>query len=665
MQCPYCKQEHPDEAVFCPKTGQRFDAISQCKQCQAQLQPAWNICPTCGAPVEKVVQAPADPPQKKSKRVAVCGSLFLALLAGSACILVSVAVIAFFDPFNFNLLGRLSGRYDAAATAMPETTELYLGVNLLRTPLWEIRRLSPEIGQFLSLSLDSNSTGFVHSPPFTSGEYSASLSVPGRNSPAVPNVSGLEFMAALESDYALDLPKDLLPWIGQYIGVGVLGFSEDQDGYSVPRFVIAAEARDRQAADRFLEKLSAGASSNPGESIDRLNYRGIEIYIQTGPEKDQKLAFARSGSMVLIALDEQTLKDAIDSQQRNSLADSQVFSELAGKMPSNRFLSLYISRDMLDSLTLQAGPTAQLAGWSLLPATNLDAWSGSMMTLNIRDSQLQIGVFNLVDRSSLSNQDRRFISNPGSPGKTTEMVPAETLFYVSGVRPDYMWSAFNEVLSETNDQDEIKSSVVTVEKFLNIDLNRELFAYLDGEWTLAVYKSPDTVWSEWSDLEIGYNFIAQTTNENALSQTVRRPMTQIPFWSRDQILVSNLNDSPFYELYTDSHNHPEFIFGVTDGYFILGSNKDRIEDLFDQRKSLASTRSYQNLIRSLPDGAAPVLYVDVKETLTIIRSQLTPADLRSFNQSAGFLDAFTSILGVAYPLEEDIIRSVYYINLSQ
>ena len=57
MLCPYCKNEHPDQTVFCPITGQPLAPIpnitvSNCANCGASLPMDAQRCPVCGASVK-------------------------------------------------------------------------------------------------------------------------------------------------------------------------------------------------------------------------------------------------------------------------------------------------------------------------------------------------------------------------------------------------------------------------------------------------------------------------------------------------------------------------------------------------------------------------------------------------------------------------------------
>lgn len=61
MKCPYCNQEHSDDAVFCPQTGKRIQedklACTENPDCPIHGQRILPLnaiyCPECGAALKK------------------------------------------------------------------------------------------------------------------------------------------------------------------------------------------------------------------------------------------------------------------------------------------------------------------------------------------------------------------------------------------------------------------------------------------------------------------------------------------------------------------------------------------------------------------------------------------------------------------------------------
>jgi hypothetical protein len=64
MKCPYCGELHPDQAIFCPKTGKSLQSRKDpCQKCGANLPPDVDFCPACGSAISLTV------PHEKSKTV--------------------------------------------------------------------------------------------------------------------------------------------------------------------------------------------------------------------------------------------------------------------------------------------------------------------------------------------------------------------------------------------------------------------------------------------------------------------------------------------------------------------------------------------------------------------------------------------------------------------
>ncbi|RME36694.1 MAG: zinc-ribbon domain-containing protein, partial [Deltaproteobacteria bacterium] len=55
MKCPYCGAEHPENARFCPVTGQTLLKSQErvCPVCGVAVQADWPYCQACGAPLQK------------------------------------------------------------------------------------------------------------------------------------------------------------------------------------------------------------------------------------------------------------------------------------------------------------------------------------------------------------------------------------------------------------------------------------------------------------------------------------------------------------------------------------------------------------------------------------------------------------------------------------
>jgi Tol biopolymer transport system component len=64
--CPYCNEEHPEDSLFCPRTGKRLSGT--CPECGFPVVPAWLNCAHCGL---TLVQLNIDSSIPKKKPVVI------------------------------------------------------------------------------------------------------------------------------------------------------------------------------------------------------------------------------------------------------------------------------------------------------------------------------------------------------------------------------------------------------------------------------------------------------------------------------------------------------------------------------------------------------------------------------------------------------------------
>jgi hypothetical protein len=635
MKCPFCQQDHADEALFCPVTGANLAAIPKCKNCEGLLQPAWKICPKCGTPVGEPIQPVKEEHQPRQKKPSKLKKIFIGFSIISIGFLILITALVLLDPFNLKLIDRVSGRYDATATVMPESTEMYLGINLLRIKPSELERYSPLVVPFLLLAseeplpqLASTSTEdgtrqeFDYLANNLTTTYNTSLRYTDVN--LLPNTATSfgDLVIDLETKYGIKVPEDLYPWVGQYVGIGILGFAQGVDSQSSPQIIIAAEVRDRRAADRFLSKITEGVVNNQGGYINQENYRGNTITTHSTEKGEEKLVYSRSGRIILFAFDENTIRAAIDTHETNALSGNPAFIQLSEVLPTNRFMSFYLSRGWLDNASSRNGLVYNLIAWNLIPATSISSWEGSMFTARSIDSGLQIDIYSTFDRRNLNSRDRRLLAEFGSPGQTIDMLPEETLFYMTGTRPDLYWEMLSDALAEEGNKEVIKVFLKKTENWLRINLREDVINYLDDEWVFALIHTTDSYWSHYDNLDMGYIFATNTGGDSVPNESLKSQLDIVQEVYSDYLKRSQIHNYSFYEFFSKLKERPDVVIGAMDGYFILGSTTSLIQEVFSAQRSLSQSESFKIAWQEIDEIVPPVMYLDVQGLLKTIEENL-------------------------------------------
>lgn len=141
------------------------------------------------------------------------------LLIGLVAIIGIAVALIFIDPFNWHILDRFGGDYDAALTAIPADSLAYVGVNLLQHDADAWAEMGGDGGTGVMDSIDE----------------------------------------AIFAETGFHLVDEAKLWMGQYVGIAILSLETNDAGeLSGAEWLLVAEVRDEKAATAFLQKLDTG-----------------------------------------------------------------------------------------------------------------------------------------------------------------------------------------------------------------------------------------------------------------------------------------------------------------------------------------------------------------------------------------------------------------------
>jgi len=154
MRCPHCQQEHPDDSLFCPVTGETISQQPLCPHCVREIDPGWEHCTHCGWDLTRVErrEAPQRIPDKKKRKYPV--PAWLIILLGVLCNLVlAAAIVVIFLVKNSGQNEPLPGTLAGGDSA----------------PTWV--GTGPEGGEILALASDPANPGTIYAGTTGHGVY--------------------------------------------------------------------------------------------------------------------------------------------------------------------------------------------------------------------------------------------------------------------------------------------------------------------------------------------------------------------------------------------------------------------------------------------------------------------------------------------------------------
>lgn len=302
-QCPGCGHSVDAHAVYCPNCGRPYTAPVQAADATTPPPlPAWYDQPTSIGGIAALATGPALAPEKpirSHKRRNI-------LTAISAVVVVGLV---------------LSGAY------------------------WAYAALASRSDNQLARYFPSSTVVFA----------SADLAAAANNSfninPA--DIVGAQ-ATAMQKATGLDWQKDVVPWAGPDVALGVFPLANAQQAAANPAasvgVVALIQSRDDNAAKAAIGKLNAHEKQQ-GTTVQQSSYNGFTLYA-TGSGSSSGLYGSGSG-WVLIASNAEAAHAVIDriNGGSDSLNDQQAFKDAISNLPSNHFGTYYVNlRQALDSL---------------------------------------------------------------------------------------------------------------------------------------------------------------------------------------------------------------------------------------------------------------------------------------------------------------------------
>lgn len=579
--------------------------------------------PPLNPPPPETPPAPPSPAPGPRRRSLLIGGIAGGALLVCLCCAAATAGVLFLDPFGWKLLDRLAGRYDPLAEAAPGDSAFYLSADLL---------------QFRSARLQRVLQAFAD--------------VPGAGDVQSADDAVQELDKSLGDSLGLSVTDDILPWLGQRVGVTAADLSVSQFGPSEGDIVVLAEVRDRRRAEAFLFKFIDAVAAESGTTFDDEIYKGVTLYIQNSA--DEPVVVALSRDVFLLSNRLSALKAVIDTQQgaADSLADRADFRDLRAGLPGDRLLDVYFPGQGL--LNLAENSQTGLPMDETTRQT-VEALGGLYLTLAATDEGLRLDASFRYDEAKLSDAQREMMSF-SARAAASDLLPAGTLAYALGHRPDLTWATYRDTLNQAGgDFDE---ALRQFERQFGFDAD-EVMHHLNGEVALALLADPDSLLVENAQMELGFVVMAQTDDAALVQAALDDLNGALETDMGMTVEAQTLAGADVFAL-TAPGSGGTLVYGVAQNWLTLASSAAAFTDVFDGGEAVSEAAVHRQVWSALPDGVRPVLYVDMRGVLALVRDGLPSAE--SFDREVGpYLEPIKAIAAGATPYRNGAAQSTIVI----
>ncbi|MBD2603992.1 DUF3352 domain-containing protein [Scytonema hofmannii FACHB-248] len=467
---------------------------------------------------------------------------------------------------------------------------------------------------------------------------------------------------SLLANTGIDYKKDVQPWLGNEITLAVTTLDIDRDAANGLQtgYLMALFSNQPEKSREFVELLFSKRAI-AGENLVVEQYEGVKLISDTSPSEKGLLAGASVGDFILFANDPKVLRDAINNVQAPdlNLTNSLQYQKALKQLPKDSLAAAFLN----------------------LPA--IAEWQNLKLSEATYDSQIVSLALNpkglLAETSFLaSSATSPPFSQLSQPVTALEYIPETAGLAISGVdlsnldKSDLaqLWKQLTTAISGS--QKDVTSSLVQpfadVEKAWGIDLRRDIFSWVKGEYAIALLPheqqiNPDWVFvvekTEGVPLLISQlDAIASSQGLNVNSLTLDNQ--KIFAWTKLTTVTNNA------ERGSESINLKTKAQGVhtsLGNYEIFTSSIDVMNQILKIKdNSLVKNRNFQDSIAAIPQPNQGYLYLDWAKSHQIVERQIPILKLVEV-VAKPYLDKVRSLIVSSYGSDNGLLKGGIFFEL--
>jgi hypothetical protein len=464
----------------------------------------------------------------------------------------------------------------------------------------------------------------------------------------------------IESD--ITYQDDINPWLGN-IMFAVLptnGLGNGENLNNDDNILLVIGIKDKVKAFNFAKKVKQNL-----EQFEELIYQDIPIS-QGQTEDNRTLSFAVLDSFLVVSYQQETIKAAIDSfKEKTSLAtqmnNQPIFRQNFGLNTPLAQIYLPDYKGIMSEVIAASEQGEVPENLENLPPEIIEQLN------QIESAIIGVGLVNeglhfqtLTQMGSQVNLDHLKVAK----GKILEKFPQETILLVTGQGISEGW---NYLISQIETIPALKIPLdqgrKEVKQRFNLDLDRDIFGWMDGEFGFGIIASQKGALSM---MGIGGAVVLESsdrpTGENAVNQIISllEPGMK-PGIISDNTKIKNID----VKQWKTPIQQEVLSYGWTDSHLLLMTMGTSFEYYLDltQQNPLANSANFKALTQSLPDDNFGYLYFDMRQLKPVLDVALGMSGEQIPPEVKAFLDSFQGLAMASRSPQDSIIQLDLIVSL--
>ncbi len=504
---------------------------------------------------------PTPPPRRRSRTLLGIGiGLVIVALIGLGVLLIP------------RLLGTTVGAVNVTAAAMPAETQVYFSFN-------------PHFDQLPN--------GDVVRKAWGNGEFAELIEGSIRDTLA---------------DNDLDWDQDIVPWLGDEIGIGLWNLPLDFTASDAPppSVALAIETRDVTMSNALLAKLLRAQAESTGSRFTEQTYRDVVTVEQTDPGSGEPVAYAQIEDLAIVATGSDDLHAAIDALlDKNGLDVTSHYQTATGQLRGGRAVTAYMNlgpifKALIDSLQESSeAPPTELNQQAL---DTLEALQGAAMGLSFEPNGLRLEVVATVDVEQLPAGQQASLTAPPSSSRLLRAVPDSTFFYAGGTIPP---NALDVLLGDPSFVEAAKA----LEQQFGIDLQEDVLSWLNGE--IAVVAMPGSALGGGPfPFPFSLALIVNVADKQLAETSAHRLIEALAAESGSAIEEVTIGDVGLRGILDTRSGEPVLVYGLIRDNWVLAFPESAAQKIISAgERPLADDETFKEAVAPLPKDNGGYLYV--------------------------------------------------------
>lgn len=412
--------------------------------------------------------------------------------------------------------------------------------------------------------------------------------------------------------------KDIKPWIGGVM-VAMIPPSAAQPAQnspsanaSQPGTLAIIGIRDKVEALKLATRIKEDKTVQSKE----IDYKGEKITESKGKGSTTYTAILNNNSYIIFSDNQKIVQQSIDTfKGEPSFASKPGAQEILnnGAKVENAIAQIYVPdyAGMVETIVKSSPSSTPLPPQSL---EQLKQIRSMVAGVGIDDA----GVRMKANVNLAPNFPFRY---ENSPGNIVSQFPGDTFAMVAGNGINRWWEAMQ---TQSKDIPEIKTAIDSVrngaKQAANIDLDKEVFGWMDGEFGLAAIPSNQGILaSSGFGGALVFDTKDRKTAESALAKLDQFMKAQSPGIN---IAKSNANGKEVTEWQAPGGQGSIMSHGWIDQdtVFIALGGKPIADVITNNQNNLASSESFKSITSSLQKPNSGYFFLDMDKTMTLVNT---------------------------------------------